>query len=199
MSALAVEAPAAPEWSGRLVVRAAGRPVLHVAAEGATAPAVPMFTVPLECVPDAEQAPGVRPWDGPVTAANVCPACLRALRSEPEPEAPRIVPTGVAEGLPEPAPDDRGRHLRAVPDLTVYAEALRSLVSGAFNIVARTAKALGPRSRGVPPSGARSDEVTEPGGQPGPPSCPGPRPDRRRGACQQTAHSHCPVPPTARS
>jgi hypothetical protein len=82
-----------------------------------------MFTVPLECVPDAEQAPGVRPWDGPVTTANVCPACLRALRGEPEPEAPRIVPTGVAEGLPEPAPEDRGRHLWAVPDLTVYAEA----------------------------------------------------------------------------
>ncbi|PNG22349.1 hypothetical protein [Streptomyces cahuitamycinicus] len=124
MSALAVEAPtAAPEWDGRLVVRAAGRPLLHVAGEGITAPAVPMFTVPLECEPDAERAPGVRPWDGPVTEASICPACLRALRGEPEPEAPRLVPAAVAEELPEPE-TDRGRgHLRAVPDLTTYAEA----------------------------------------------------------------------------
>lgn len=126
MTALAFEAPAAPEWSGRLVVRAAGRPVLHIAGEGITAPAMPVFTVPLECAPDAEQAPGVRPWDGPVTESSICPACLRALRGEPEPEKPRIVPAGVAEELPvpAPAPDSRGRHLRAVPDPVKYAEAL---------------------------------------------------------------------------
>lgn len=126
MSALAVEAPAAaPEWDGRLVVRAAGRPVLHVAGEGVTAPAMPVFTVPLECSPDTGQAPGVRPWDGPVTESAVCPACLRALRGEPEPEKPRIVPAGVAEELPvpAPAPDQRGRHLRVVPDPVTYAEA----------------------------------------------------------------------------
>ncbi|QFG13210.1 hypothetical protein SEA_GILGAMESH_18 [Streptomyces phage Gilgamesh] len=126
MSALAVEAPAAaPEWDGRLVVRAAGRPVLHVAGEGVTAPAMPVFTVPLECVPDVAQAPGVRPWDGPVTEASICPACIRSLRGEPEPEQPRLVPAGVAEALPEPAPepDRRGRHLRAVPDPVTYAEA----------------------------------------------------------------------------
>ncbi|SEE85233.1 hypothetical protein SAMN05216483_6794 [Streptomyces sp. 2131.1] len=125
MTALAVEAPAAPEWSGRMVVRAAGRPVLHIAGEGVAAPAVPVFTVPLECAPDAEQAPGVRPWDGPVTESSICPACLRALRGEPEPPRPRIVPAGVAEELPVPAaaPDPRGRHLRAVPAPVTYAEA----------------------------------------------------------------------------
>ncbi|MET7573363.1 hypothetical protein ABZT04_33435 [Streptomyces sp. NPDC005492] len=125
MTALAVEAPAGPEWSGRLVVRAAGRPVLHIGAEGVTAPAVPVFTVALECAPDAEQAPGVRPWDGPVTESSLCPACLRSLRGEPQPEAPRLVPAGVTEALPEPVPEpDRHRgRLRAVPDLPTYAEA----------------------------------------------------------------------------
>ncbi|MEU2909165.1 hypothetical protein ACFYM3_16165 [Streptomyces massasporeus] len=126
MTALAVEAPAArPEWDGRLVVRAAGRPLLHIGAEGVNAPTVPMFTVALECAPDAEQAPGVRPWDGPVTEANICPACLRSLRGEPEPEAPRLVPAGVVEALPQPVPEPArdGRHLQAVPNLPVYAEA----------------------------------------------------------------------------
>ncbi|MER6616309.1 hypothetical protein [Streptomyces xantholiticus] len=122
MTALAVEAPAAPEWSGRLVVRAAGRPLLHIAGEGVTAPAMPVFTVPLECIPDVDQAPGVRPWDGPVAESTICPACLRSLRGEPEPEQPRLVPAGVAEALPEPEPDGRGRRLRAVPDLPAYAE-----------------------------------------------------------------------------
>ncbi|CAM5236864.1 hypothetical protein [Streptomyces griseomycini] len=121
MSALAVETTAAPEWAGRLVVRAAGHSHLHVAVEGAVAPRVPVFTVPLECAPDAEQAPGVRPWDGPVTASDICPACLRALRGEPEPERPRPVPSGVAEELPEP--DRRGRHLWAVPEPVTYAPA----------------------------------------------------------------------------
>lgn len=124
MGALAVESPAAPpEWAGRLVVRAAGHSDLHVAVEGIAAPRIPVFTVPLECAPDAEKAPGVRPWDGPVTEPSICPACLRSLRGEPEPEWPRPVPVGVAEELPEPEPDRRGRHLRAVPDLVTYAPA----------------------------------------------------------------------------
>ncbi|MFG2408792.1 hypothetical protein ACGFR8_31500 [Streptomyces brevispora] len=124
MSALAIEAPAAPpEWDGRLVVRAAGRPVLHIAGEGVTAPAEPVFTVPLECVSDAEQAPGVRPWSGPVSESSICRACLRALRGEPEPEAPRLVLTGVAEALPVPASDRGPRRLWAVPDPQTYAEA----------------------------------------------------------------------------
>ncbi|MFE4416478.1 hypothetical protein [Streptomyces sp. NPDC056821] len=54
---LAVENPAAPLWNGRLVVRAAGRPDLHVGLEGVIAPAMPVFTVPLEC---AQVSPG--PW-----------------------------------------------------------------------------------------------------------------------------------------
>lgn len=124
MSALAVEAPVAPpEWDGRLVVRAAGRPLLHIAGEGVTAPAAPVFTVPLECLQDIEHAPGVRPWSGPVTEASICPACLRALRGEPEPEAPRLVPAGIVEALPIPAPARSSRRLWAVPDPQTYAEA----------------------------------------------------------------------------
>ncbi|GAA5070833.1 hypothetical protein [Streptomyces similanensis] len=124
MSALAVEAPAAPpEWGGRLVVRAAGRPVLHVGAEGVRAPKMPVFTMALECAPDAEQAPGVRPWEGPVTEASICPACLRSLRGQPEPEQPRLVPVGTAEELPGPESDQRGRHLRVVPDPVAYSAA----------------------------------------------------------------------------
>lgn len=123
MSALAVETPAAIVPPGRLVVRAAGRPLLHVAGEGVTAPRMPVFTVPLECAPDVEQAPGVRPWDGPVTEADICPACLRALCGEPEPEKPRPVPAGTVEELPKPEPDRRGRHLWAVPEPVTYAEA----------------------------------------------------------------------------
>lgn len=126
MSALAVETSAAPEWSDRLVVRAAGRPLLHVAGEGVTVPAMPVFTVPLECVADLERAPGVRPWDGPVAESSICPACLRSLRGEPEPEKPRIVPPGVEEELPVPAlaPDRSARRLQAVPNSVKYAEAL---------------------------------------------------------------------------
>ncbi|MFF9901281.1 hypothetical protein [Streptomyces longispororuber] len=121
MSALAVEAPCAPELSGRLVVRAAGRPDLHIAGEGVTAPAVPVFTVPLECVPDAERAPGVRPWDGPVTQARLCPACLRSLRGEPEP--PQRVPAAITQELPAPASGRRGRRLWVVPEPQTYAAA----------------------------------------------------------------------------
>jgi hypothetical protein len=127
VTTLAVEATTAsePEWSGRLVVRAAGRLLLHVAGEGVAAPEAPVFTVPLECIPDAEQAPGVRPWNGPVTESSICPACLRSLRGEPEPEKPRLVPASMAEELPAPAPDlDRcGRHLQVVPDPVKYAAA----------------------------------------------------------------------------
>ncbi|MEE1764379.1 hypothetical protein [Streptomyces sp. SP18BB07] len=121
MSALAVETSLV--WAGRGIVRAAGRPVLHVVGEGVLAPAVPMFTVPLECEPDAERAPGVRPWAGPVTESSICPACLRSLRGEPEPETPRLVPAGVAEELPTQEAEHRGRHLQAVPDPVTYAEA----------------------------------------------------------------------------
>ncbi|MFE4579376.1 hypothetical protein [Streptomyces chartreusis] len=126
MNALAVEAAAAPEWAGRVIVRAAGHPLLHIAAEGVVTPAVPVFTVALECMPDTEQGPGVRPWDGSVTESAICQACLRALRGEQEPEKPRLVPAGVAEELPVPAsePDPRGSHLSAAPHPVTYAEAL---------------------------------------------------------------------------
>ncbi|MFB6629986.1 hypothetical protein ACFCWY_08830 [Streptomyces sp. NPDC056362] len=123
MSALAIEASAVPEWSGRLIVRAAGRPLLHVALEGSLAPTTPVFTVPLECEPDTERVPGVRPWAGPVSESSLCTACVRSLRGEPEPERPRIVPAGVAEELPAPEPERRGRRLWAVPNEITYAEA----------------------------------------------------------------------------
>ncbi|RZU28291.1 hypothetical protein EV284_6457 [Streptomyces sp. BK022] len=123
MSALAVETAAVPEWDSRLVVRAAGRPDLHIGAAGTVAPRVPMFTVALECQPDVDQAPGVRPWTGPVTERAICPACLRALRGEPEPVKPARVPAGVLEELPQPEPDRAGRHLWAVPAPQTYAEA----------------------------------------------------------------------------
>ncbi|MGG7574135.1 hypothetical protein [Streptomyces sirii] len=120
MSALATEAPAAPLWVGRLVVRAAGQPLLHIGTEGAMAPAAPMFTVPLECCPDAEFAPGVRPWTGPVNVDRLCAACLRALRSELAPEPARLVAAGTVETLPEQDLDRQGRRLWAVPDLPSY-------------------------------------------------------------------------------
>lgn len=119
MTALAVETPT-PIWAGRVIVRAAGRIALHVAVEGAAVPSSVMFTVPVECRPDAESAPGVRPWTGPVDEEQLCAACLRALRGEPEPEPARLVPVGVAEALPDPEPDQRGRRLWAVPNLPTY-------------------------------------------------------------------------------
>ncbi|MEU1311001.1 hypothetical protein ABZ419_19225 [Streptomyces cinnamoneus] len=85
MTALAVEVPT-PLWAGRAIVRAAGRMALHVAVEGAQVPAAAMFTVPVECRPDAESAPGVRPWAGPVDEGRLCTPCLRALRGEPAAE-----------------------------------------------------------------------------------------------------------------
>ncbi|GHF33217.1 hypothetical protein GCM10010218_12890 [Streptomyces mashuensis] len=85
MTALAVEMPT-PLWAGRAIVRAAGRMALHVAVEGAQVPSAAMFTVPVECRPDAESAPGVRPWAGPVDEGRLCAPCLRALRGEPEAE-----------------------------------------------------------------------------------------------------------------
>ncbi|MER6520253.1 hypothetical protein ABT246_25780 [Streptomyces sp. NPDC001553] len=118
MTALAVQAPA--PWVGRLIVRAAGRPLLHVATEGAVAPVAAMFTVALECCQDLDQAPGVRPWAGPVDEASVCPSCLRSLRGEPEPAPARLVGSGPDEELPEPG---RGRRLWTVPDPRSYAAA----------------------------------------------------------------------------
>ena len=116
MTALAVETEA-PIWSGRVIVRAAGRMALHIAVAGAQVPDAIMFTVPVECRPDITSAPGVRPWAGPVDEQHLCASCLRALRGEPEPAA-RSTPTGEAEPLPDLEPP--GRLLRAVPDLPTY-------------------------------------------------------------------------------
>ncbi|GGW94965.1 hypothetical protein [Streptomyces noursei] len=117
MTALAVETQA-PIWAGRVIVRAAGRMALHVAVAGAQVPDAIMFTVPVECRPDATSAPGVRPWAGPVDEQRLCALCLRALRGEPEPEPARPLPTSAAESLPDL--DRSGRRLRAVPDLPAY-------------------------------------------------------------------------------
>ncbi|WP_328333399.1 hypothetical protein [Streptomyces sp. NBC_00455] len=119
MTALAVERPTAV-WAGRIIVRAAGRIALHVAIAGATVPTATMFTVPVECHPDAESAPGVRPWTGPVDEERLCASCLRALRGEPEPNPVRTIPTGTAVALPDPGADRQGRLLRAVADLPTY-------------------------------------------------------------------------------
>ncbi|MEU5425599.1 hypothetical protein AB0H73_08310 [Streptomyces olivoreticuli] len=121
MTALAVDRPT-PLWAGRAIVRAAGRMALHVAVAGAQVPAAAMFTVPVECRPDAESAPGVRPWTGLVDEGRLCAPCLRALRGEPEPGSARLVPAGTVVTVPEPDPDRRGRHLRAMPDLPAYTE-----------------------------------------------------------------------------
>ncbi|MFF8657534.1 hypothetical protein [Streptomyces huasconensis] len=119
MTALAVETPT-PLWSGRAVVRAAGRMELHVAVDGVQVPAAVMFTVPVECHPDAASAPGVRPWAGPVDERRLCASCLRALRGEPEPKPARHVPTAADGSSPEPGPQRRGRGLWAIPDLPTY-------------------------------------------------------------------------------
>ena len=119
MTALAVER-SSPIWIGRVIVRTAGRTVLHIAVEGAQVPAAAMFTLPLECHPDADSAPGVRPWTGPVDKGLLCASCLRTLRGEPEPEPVLLVPAGVTETLPESDPGRQGRLLRVVPDLPTY-------------------------------------------------------------------------------
>ncbi|MEU8540860.1 hypothetical protein AB0C52_12885 [Streptomyces sp. NPDC048717] len=82
MSVLPVESPA-PAGAGQLIVRAAGRLELHIAAGTVELPAAAMFTVPLECHPDVETAPGVRPWHGPLDETRLCPTCRRSLRVEP--------------------------------------------------------------------------------------------------------------------
>ncbi|WP_370418976.1 hypothetical protein AB8O64_11000 [Streptomyces sp. QH1-20] len=120
MTALAVEMPS-PLWAGRAILRAAGRMALHVAVEGAQVPTAAMFTVPVECRPNAESAPGVRPWTGPVDEGLLCASCLRALRGDPEPEPARLIPAGTAEALPEPDPGRRVRPLWAMPGLSTYA------------------------------------------------------------------------------
>ncbi|WP_413100871.1 hypothetical protein [Streptomyces sp. Inha503] len=119
VTALAVET-SAPKWVGRVIVRAAGRMALHIVVEGAAVPSTAMFTVPVECHPDLESAPGVRPWSGPVDEERLCVACLRALRGETEPEPARLLSTGTIETLPDPAPDRKARRMWAVPDLPTY-------------------------------------------------------------------------------
>ncbi|MFJ9416687.1 hypothetical protein ACIRPT_21195 [Streptomyces sp. NPDC101227] len=118
MSALAVEKPT-PVWAGRVVVRSAGRMELHVAVQGAQVPSAIMFTVPVECRPDVESAPGVRPWTGPVDEGRLCASCLRVLRGEPEPEPARRVPASTVEALAGSGLERKGC-LWAVPDLPTY-------------------------------------------------------------------------------
>ncbi|MEV7512037.1 hypothetical protein AB0O57_29185 [Streptomyces sp. NPDC091201] len=119
MSVLAVDAPTRGPWDGRLVVRTAGGRLLHIGAEGAVSPGGAVFTVALECCRDQSQAPGVRPWAGPVDEARVCPACLRSLRGEPEPVLP-LVEAGAPVRPAEAAP---GRRLWAVPSPAAWAAA----------------------------------------------------------------------------
>jgi hypothetical protein len=128
MTAQSTEAPLVP---GHLLVRAprvGGE--LHIVAIGAQIPAQAVFTVPLECMPDAQQAPAVRSYDGPADPDRLCQACVRALTGEPEPEpvplaaVPALMPP--LEAFEEALPFDSAvqsadvRHLRAVPDLPRY-------------------------------------------------------------------------------
>ncbi|MFD3514870.1 hypothetical protein [Streptomyces sp. NPDC058657] len=117
MTALAIETTG-PVWAGRLIVRAAGRLALHVAVEDVAAPAATMFTIPLECRPAVESAPGVRPWNGPVDEERLCTACLRVLRGEPAPLRP--LPGSAAGAAPEPPAEQGGRRLWAVPAPPTY-------------------------------------------------------------------------------
>ncbi|MGI5337710.1 hypothetical protein ACQEVS_10075 [Streptomyces sp. CA-181903] len=116
MTALAVEISTAP-WAGRAIVRAAGGLTLHVAVEGAQVPAAAMFTVPVECRPDAESAPGVRPWSGPVDEGRLCVPCLQALRNGPGLGTARVLPAGAAPASPPPAPEPDGKGRRLLAEL----------------------------------------------------------------------------------
>lgn len=121
MSALAVEIAPAPAWAGHDIARAPGSGQLHVVLAGVAVPQTPVFTVPLECEPNAAQAPGVRSWSGPVEEARVCPACLRALRGEPA-EPVRSPAAGTCP-LPGSGSNAHGRRLWAVPDPVSYTPA----------------------------------------------------------------------------
>lgn len=110
MTAWAVEMLTGP-WAGRAVVRAAGGMTLHVVVEGAQVPAAAMFTVPVECRPDAESAPGVRPWTGPVDEGRLCAPCLQALRRVPGTESNRQS-SGAVAAAPLSRPEPDGRPLR---------------------------------------------------------------------------------------
>ncbi|MEU8523555.1 hypothetical protein [Streptomyces sp. NPDC048577] len=96
MSALALGAQTPARLPGRIIVRAAGRMDLHITAT-TQIPAAAMFTVPLDCAPDQEAAPGVRPWTGPLDENRLCPECRHALNTEPASE-----PAEMAEARPEP-------------------------------------------------------------------------------------------------
>lgn len=113
----ATPAAAGPSLLAAVVVRTPAG-VLHLLAPGTTPPPLPVFTIPLLCCTDPEQAPAVRAYDGPWNGPKTCRACLRVWRGDPAPQQ------AVAQELPgtepiEPAqrrtpalpPEHRGRPL----------------------------------------------------------------------------------------
>ncbi|MGW1275536.1 hypothetical protein ACWD4V_01075 [Streptomyces tsukubensis] len=100
-------------WDGRIIVRAAGGTLLHIALRQALMPAAPVFTLPVECHPDPDTAPGLRRWTGPVDEALVCPTCLTALHHGQNP-AHRVPQAAPPPGRPGP-PTPEGRGSAEVP------------------------------------------------------------------------------------
>ncbi|HWU07368.1 MAG TPA: hypothetical protein VN520_13485 [Streptomyces sp.] len=78
-------AAASTEGTAAVVVRTPAG-VLHLLASGVTPPPLPVFTVPLLCCTDPEQAPAVRAYDGPWNGPKTCRVCLRVWRGDPAPQ-----------------------------------------------------------------------------------------------------------------
>ncbi|MFE3632329.1 hypothetical protein [Streptomyces goshikiensis] len=60
--------------------------VLHLLTPGTTPPPLPVFTLPLLCCTDPDQAPAVRAYDGPFNGPKTCRTCLRVWRGDPAPQ-----------------------------------------------------------------------------------------------------------------
>lgn len=93
----AASAAASTESPAAVVVRTPSG-VLHLLAPGATPPPLPVFTVPLLCCTDPEQAPAVRAYGGPRNGPKTCRTCLRVWRGDPAPQQ------AVLEELPGAGP-----------------------------------------------------------------------------------------------
>lgn len=92
-SDMAIPAAAVAECPAAAVVRTPAG-VLHLVADGVAVPRLPVFTVALLCVEDADQAPAVRAYGEAWDERKACRRCVRVWRGEPEP------PVAVAEELP---------------------------------------------------------------------------------------------------
>ncbi|MGW0670694.1 hypothetical protein [Streptomyces sp. NPDC002746] len=98
----ATPAAAGPSSLAAVMVRTPAG-VLHLLAPGTTPPPLPVFTLPLLCCTDPEQAPAVRAYDGPWNGPKTCRACLRVWRGDPAPQQ------AVAQELPDTEPIEPAR------------------------------------------------------------------------------------------